>query len=652
MAEATILRVNDLKDALAQAQLQLQRREFAAAEASLSQILATAPSDPKALRLFALVRRVQGRHVEAEDFYRRSLSAEPEQPHVRHELGNLLRALNRLDESISEQREAIRRKPNYAEAHLELALAFSAKGDHVAAEKSCRDVLRLQPNSLSARLTLARELCALDRAAEAEGILRSVLASGLRDPLQTAAFEHNLGLTLKHQQRFLEALDAFDAAQSKVPNLPSVDYSRGHTLEQIGKLEEAALSYKKALARKSDDLEALVRLALVSARLNDFSTSQDCVRQALAMEADQPLALLAFAIAEIEAGRYESAERTVKRVLDCAARAGDGETAFAAGLAADAFDRHGRTAEAFAAWRESNEIQRVLLAPEFERSRVVDDVTRLTRYFENSRPWQAREQPAGSGAAAAGHVFLLGFMRSGTTLLETILATSANIIRFDEIEFLAEPARNFLSDEAGLHRLKTLQAAEALRLRDDYWASVRRAGISVAGKTVVDKMAFHTLRLPLILRVFPSAKVIFAVRDPRDVVLSCFRRRLNATRYSYEFLRLEDCARFYAATMTLADLYRQKLPLEVCECRHEHVVSCFERSLRAVCEFVGMEWSDSMRDFESSAKAINPISASAAQVRRGLYAEAAGQWRRYREQLAPVMPILAPWVERFGYPAD
>jgi len=156
----------------------------------------------------------------------------------------------------------------------------------------------------------------------------------------------------------------------------------------------------------------------------------------------------------------------------------------------------------------------------------------------------------------------------------------------------------------------------------------------------------------LIARLFPDAKVIFAVRDPRDVVLSCFRRRFDMGPYSFEFLRLDDCARFYASVMTLVERYRQTLPLMLLDYRYEDMIADFESSVRGACRFIGIGWRDSMRDFSASADAINRRSASALQVRRGLYGDAAGQWRRYREQLAPVFPILQPWVERFGYPPD
>ncbi len=247
----------------------LGRNDAASAEAHLGRALADEPDNPSALQLLGVVRRMQGQLKEAEDLFRRSLAADPNQAQVHHNLGNLLKSLGRYDEAIAAQREAIRLKPNYAEAHLNLAIALSETGDHQGAEKSCRDVLRLQPNYLFAKQTLATELNALGRPKEAERLLRQTLALGGRDQRQTAALEHNLGLSLKMQRRYPEALQLFDSAQAKVPDMPAVDYNRGNTLQQMGRLEEAVESYRRALARTPLDLAAHRDLNQLLYRLGD-----------------------------------------------------------------------------------------------------------------------------------------------------------------------------------------------------------------------------------------------------------------------------------------------------------------------------------------------------------------------------------------------
>jgi hypothetical protein len=152
--------------------------------------------------------------------------------------------------------------------------------------------------------------------------------------------------------------------------------------------------------------------------------------------------------------------------------------------------------------------------------------------------------------------------------------------------------------------------------------------------------------------LFPRAKVIFAIRDPRDVVFSCLRCRFKMNRPNYEFVSLVRAANFYAETMRLAEIYRRKLGLDWIEVRHELVVAKFEVEVGRLCDFLGLSYAGEMRDFATHAKSRTITTASAPQIFRGLNSNGVGQWRNYAEELAPVMPILAPWVEKFGYPAE
>jgi len=197
--------------------------------------------------------------------------------------------------------------------------------------------------------------------------------------------------------------------------------------------------------------------------------------------------------------------------------------------------------------------------------------------------------------------------------------------------------------------LAVLEDVELDVWRDAYWKSVRESGASAGCRVFVDKVPLNSLRLPLIAQLFPAARVLLALRDPRDVVFSTFRHRFNMSPTSFEFLQLEDCARYYAAVMRFVAQSRQELPLHVLEHRYEDMIADFDGAIRRVCEFIGLEWIEAMRDFTNAAQTIDRQSQSASQVRRGLYRGAIAQWRRYKDYLAPAMPILEPWIDRFGY---
>jgi Flp pilus assembly protein TadD len=640
----------DRTSTIARAASLLRRNELVEAGALLTQALAKTPDDPALLHILGSVRRLERQPAKAEELYRRSLAAAAAQPTVHRDLGKLLASLGRMDEAIAELRTAKRLKPDDDDANLCLAAALARRGDHAAAVTDYGEILRRQPGHIVARLGLAEALCNLGRAGEAERILRE--APAIREPALAAVFAHRLGIALKQQKKYSQALALFEAAQVHKPDFPGVDFIRGETLQQMGLWEQAALSFRKVLARQPGHANAAGSLALISALSGDFVEAHEWGTKTLAHAPAHPVAHIALAITEIEAGDFPAAAQRLRDLLENPEAEQSEGTAIAAGFAADAFDRHGLYHNAFAVSRASKTMLRNLWPLPARGKRATDTAREITNYFEVSEPWTAGSDPGADAERPNGHVFVLGFLRSGTTLLETILATDSNVIHAHEIDFLGAAARQFLMDGAGLDRLAAQSDEEIAAWRERYWMAVRAANFAVDGKIFVDKMPINTFRLPLIARLFPSAKIILTIRDPRDVVLSCFRHHFDPTPYSMEFLRLEDCARLYAASMALADVCRRKLPLDILELRYEDLIGDFAATAHELCRFSGITWNDTMRDFRQAAETIDLRSASARQVRRGLYTDAVGHWRHYREELAPVMPILAPWVARFGYPEE
>lgn len=235
-------------DALLQRALAaLERNDFATAEFILGGLLSTDPENFNALQLMGVMRRTQGRDQEAEDFYRRSLKANSHQPHVHHNLGNLLRTNGRFAEAVEAQRQALAQKPNYVEAHLGLALALSDMGENLLAEKSLRRVLHMDARHTLAKQTLGAVLNAQNRPKEAQSVLESALV-GVDDVRQLAALEYNLGVSASMQGQHEKALQLFEVAQRKVPGIPFADYNRGNALQNLGRNSEAVQAYRRAVA--------------------------------------------------------------------------------------------------------------------------------------------------------------------------------------------------------------------------------------------------------------------------------------------------------------------------------------------------------------------------------------------------------------------
>jgi Sulfotransferase family len=326
-------------------------------------------------------------------------------------------------------------------------------------------------------------------------------------------------------------------------------------------------------------------------------------------------------------------------------------------LLGDALHAQERFAEAFRAYEACNiEIRRIharrFSRPGVETMRQYLDW--LIDYFSRKAPgeWMAAEPPpATEPDDPAQHIFIIGFPRSGTTLLEQILGCHPGAVTTDEKDGLSDGVRDFMATPADLDRLALAQRSVLARYRGLYWQRMRERGLDHKNRIFMDKQPYNTLKLPLIAKLFPGARTVFMVRDPRDVVLSCFRQRFRMNPSNFELLTLEGAATFYDASLRLFELYRARLPLDIRQIRHEDLVSNFDTEVHALCDFVHVPWNENMRSFEDRARKHIVATPSANQVTKGLNRRGVAQWRHYARELAPALPILERWIKRFGYDA-
>lgn len=468
----------------------------------------------------------------------------------------------------------------------------------------------------------------------------------------------DFGRMLVRLSRPKEAMAAFDKAFAIAPDSYAAHLGAGSACMNLNDVAAARDHYGRAAEIEPHAGEPLSALAVIAIREGEPAGARALAEQALSVRPDLVRAQTVIAQAEMMEGFPTAAEARLKLVLG-RGDLDDEQRADALGFLADALDLGDRPSEAFGIYSARNSILQRLHARAMQSTvseRRIDEARRLAAWFETapSTPWRkpAGQQHGKRAPSIAGHVFLTGFPRSGTTLLETVLASHPSVVAMEESPVLTLVGGPFLADEDGLRRLEALDAAEADTCRERYWEGVEAlfpAGL--AGRVLVDKLALHTPELPVIAKLFPDAKVLFARRDPRDVVLSCFRRQFRMNAATYEFLTLEGAAAYYAQTMRLAEIYRSKLTLDIHDLRNEDIVADFEGEVRKTLRFIGLDWDPAIRSFPARARALS-MTPSAPQVARGINAEGVGQWRRYRRQMAPVLAVLEPWVAQFGYEAS
>lgn len=402
------------------------------------------------------------------------------------------------------------------------------------------------------------------------------------------------------------AIEMVDAALAIAPEVAPTHYLRGWILEAAGDLIEARASYGRAHNFNPNDTTTLAGLASVALLMEDFETARTRASQALSRDPQQLTAIRVLAGVDIAQGNAANAESSLRSVLQRSLPVRvRGQMLSALG---DALDAQGRTSEAFAIWQQKTEGT----AP------AADPLALFDQKFATMPPdvWRSES------ARAPLPVFLTG---AGKEALEPMFAVLPTVLRVNGS--LKAVSHEYLERPEGLEELSGL-AGEALDdARAEYWKRLGQADLT--DKTLVEKNVRFPLDLPLIAKLFPNAKILVVVRDPRDAVFEACRHQGGGE--GLPIFSLEECARSYAAIQVFAEKCRAKLPLAFHDVRYENLVNDFAAEAGSALTFLDI-------------KAPRGLPALSQRAR-----ESAGAWQRYAQQLAPVLPILEPWIAKFGY---
>lgn len=523
----------------------------------------------------------------------------------------------------------------------------AARGELAGASAAARIALEGGLRHAFPYSVIAMELEAAGRVTEAVRVLDEALEQFPDD----LGCRQARGLCLLRLEKPEAAREDFERVTTLKPDFAAGFTALGQALEATGSLPAAEARYRRALSLDAANIMAEAGLASVLGRRGDHDEARERALRVLAAEPNYPTAAMVVAEADIALKRLDEAEARM-RALTQDARVTDVERSLALSVLGDALDRQGRTAEAFAAYRDSNQLRREHYAPAYAGGQgTLAYAQSLLQWFRQhpARDLLAVLPPEVSDSPAIGHAFLLGFPRSGTTLLEQVLASHPRVVALEERETLQDAVSAFMKNPSDLARLGLATEEELVPYRRLYWQRVAEAAVTANGKVFIDKHPLNGLKLPLIARLFPEARILLALRDPRDVVLSCFRRRFRMSAPYYEMLTLESAAALYDSVMQITHELIDQLQLRVHVVQLERLIERFENEVGSVCTFLEISWSDRMREFASGARERGVATASGAQIAKGLNASGVGEWRRYREQLAPVLPTLEKWAARFGY---
>lgn len=514
-------------------------------------------------------------------------------------------------------------------------------GDVSAAEQCCRRALALNADFPEALHLFG--LCQWQRG-ELAGAASAIIRALQLVP-QDAQMFHDLGNVFSGMGEWADAARAYLHAIELRPGFSDSYTNLGTVYKNVGEHEHAERAYGRALALNPHSAPAMGSLASLYERGNRLEEAERTVAAALELDPDEPVANLTRAQLDFRAARYDAAVQRLEQLLKQPLRPRNRSLALA--QLGSAYEMVRRYDEAFAAILESKEKsdggQAVAPLPDIYSLAAVERMARHMPRFFATRP-----EPASSDSESP--VFLVGFPRSGTTLLDQMLSSHPGLIVLEEKENLLDLLQDFATTDDGLDRFAELTHDELQRYRQQYWFRVAQAMPErPANRQFIDKLPLNTIFMPLIARLFPQARFIFAVRDPRDVVLSCFMRAFGLNEAMRNFLSLEGTARYYAAVMDVGFASTQQLGKSVHLIRYETLIEDVEGEARRLCGFFGLPWDDAMLRFQETARGRRINTPSYHQVVQPVYKSARERWRNYEKYLQPVLPVLQPFLDRFGY---
>lgn len=520
-------------------------------------------------------------------------------------------------------------------ALLQAAQAALSRRDFAAARRAAEQVLLERPSDAGANQVLG--IVALE-SGDAIGAIAYLQRADQVAPDQPHIL-NTLGIAFRRSGAIADARNAFARAGQR--GLIDAWRNLGALEAMVGDAPATIDAYSRALALNANDAASHAGVSQAYELLHQLDRALEHASKAVALDPSNDVAALTLAMLHLREGDLAKAE-TVAAAIARRSRSATNQ-ALAWGIVGDARDKLGDAGEAFAAFSEANRLLLGVHGAHLNETHLpyhpdgVDRVAAFVRDVDVSS-WSAPK-------AAASPVFLVGFPRSGTTLLEQVLSSHSQLVCIEEREHLALAAQQAALDQS---TLAALSDADIESIRAEYWSRVR-AETQIGDRIVVDKLPLNIIFLPLIRRVFPDAKILFALRDPRDAVLSCFQQRFGMNAAMVQFLELISAAAYYDKVMGLGLLCRERLGLSVLEVRYEDVVADLESVARSVTSFLGLPFEAAMLSPSETALKRNINTPSVRQVVEPIYTRSVARWKRYEAELAPVLPGLSDWAERLGY---
>ena len=609
------------------------------------------------------IRRVE----EAEKILRRAIDLAPSFAKPHEDLGRLLVELHRPEEAVTLLENATRLNPKEEKAFFELgkALAMTGKGKEAdeafeksfdlnperktlalaaehqkegrleEAERCCRDVLRTSPNNVDALRLLGITLIRGGRVDEAETQFRKAIAIA---PDFVGALM-DLGRSLKDQNQFEEAIDCFKQAMRLEPTNFQAPFLLASTLTPAALTYEALEAYERVLELRPNHPGARLGLAHVLKTIGRQKEAVQAYRDCIELKPNNGETY--WSMANLKTYQLSDDDiETMESKLGLEEVDEESRVNFLFALA-KAYEDRGEYDRAWSFYVDGNEGRRALEFYDPVQTEVTNDT--LIEVFDKS----LFEKNRGHGHPDAAPIFVVGLPRSGSTLIEQILASHSMVEGTSELPYLGQVAASLNRNRAdGINypeAVRELGNTHLDRLGKDY---LRRAQLHRIEGTphFVDKMPNNFPSIGLIHLILPNAKIIDARRYPLDSCLSCYRQLFaRGQTFTYD---LTDIGEYFLQYQRMMDHWHEVLPGRVLTVQYEELVTDFETQVRRLIDYCDLPWEDACASFHETDRPVR--TASSEQVRQPVYTKSIHFWRNHEQHLGELIEVLEPTLDRYA----
>jgi tetratricopeptide (TPR) repeat protein len=545
-------------------------------------------------------------------------------------------ALDDLDKALSI-------KPHLKQLWTLVASLKLQTGDYQGANEVLRLAMEVEPSNIEyilARATVFQKLGELD------GVITHLNMALTIQPEFAAAYV-NLGVAYKSKGDIEKAIESFVKAIQIDSQFVEAHYNLGNAYKQQDKLGKAITSFSMAISINSDFPDAYTSLCEIYEKLNQlqalFATLESAREQLKVIPADLQYyeALYLFRCKEF----FRCAEILERVELT---NISESTRPSFLNLKGICYDKVGAFEQAFSSFCQMNEL--VMSSREFKEQKAdtfFDSVQSRARQLSEISPLVIiKSEPADIGFSPT---FMIGFPRSGTTLLDSILRSHSNIDVIEEKPMLSK-AKSLFGGIPLVGEIEDLDDTALNNLRAEYLKELALHSELTPGDVVIDKMPLNIIELPLIHRIFPSAKYILAIRHPLDCILSCFMHSFDMNPAMANMVKLDRAVNLYCFAMAIMDQSNTRYSLNIHRVQYEKLVDDFEQEVTALLIFLNLDWQQELREYQETALKRDRIKTpSYSQVVQPIYKDAVYRWRHYEPYLSLYLDKLEPWLKEFDY---